>query len=415
MNQKSLNVVVGVAGGIAAYKACHLIRSFTESGDNVVVVPTEAALSFVGKATFEALSGNPVSTSVFEAVDEVRHVHIGQTADLIVVAPATADLMARVAAGRADDLLAATILVATCPVVVAPAMHTEMWENPATQANVSTLRARGITVLEPAHGRLTGKDTGAGRLPEPEQIADLARVVLGGEKLEHSLAGKRVLVTTGGTREAIDPVRFIGNHSSGRQGYALAEIAAHRGATVTIVAAATEKLLTPSGAEVITVQSARDMQRVVYDLAAGMDIIIMAAAVADFRPMEAAQAKMKKGSDAEFGLKNIQLVENPDILKGLVERRMAGEIPASTIIVGFAAETGDDHHSALDYAKVKIAKKGCDFLMCNEVGADKVFGKAENEGFFIDAAGNVQEIPVGSKHQVAARILGAVEKRLFDA
>lgn len=414
MDQKNRNVVVGVSGGIAAYKACHLIRNFTEAGDNVKVVPTEAALNFVGKATFEALSGNPVSTSVFDAVDEVRHVHIGQNADLVVVAPATADLLARVAAGRADDLLAATILVATCPVVLAPAMHTEMWENPATQANVATLRSRGITVLAPAHGRLTGKDTGAGRLPEPEQIADLARVVSAGESLQQSLADKRVLVTTGGTREAIDPVRFIGNHSSGRQGYALAEIAAHRGARVTVVAAATEKLLPPSGAEVISVRSAREMQSVVFDLAPDMDIIVMAAAVADFRPEEVATTKMKKGHETEGGLRHIQLVENPDILKGLVELREAGDISLATSIVGFAAETGDDQYSALDYARAKITKKGCDLLMCNEVGDDKVFGKPENEGFLIDALGNVTEIPVGTKHQVAARILDAVEKLTLD-
>ena len=236
-----LNVVVGVSGGIAAYKACHLVREFTEAGDAVRVVPTPAALNFVGVATWEALSGRPVDTGVFSRVDEVQHVRVGKEADLIVIAPATADTIARIAAGRADDLLTATVLVATCPVVLAPAMHTEMWENTATQANVETLRFRGITVLEPAHGRLTGTDTGPGRMLEAGQIAQMARTVVATGRYSRSLAGKKVLISAGGTQENIDPVRFIGNRSSGRQGYALADIAAHRGAEVTIVAGNVDK------------------------------------------------------------------------------------------------------------------------------------------------------------------------------
>lgn len=408
-------IVVGVSGGIAAYKACQLVRLFKESGDDVTVVPTETALRFVGKATFEALSGNPVSTSVFDAVDEVRHVRIGKEADGIVVAPATADLLARVVHGRSDDLLAATILMATCPVILAPAMHTEMWENPATQANVHILRQRGVTVLEPAHGRLTGVDSGPGRLPEPHQIADLARTVLAGYHLQPTLAGKKVVISAGGTQEAIDPVRYIGNHSSGKQGFALAEVAAHRGAEVVVVAGNVEKLETPAGARIVSVRSAEEMAAAVNTEAIDADVVIMAAAVADFRPVNSAETKLKKGSEAEGGLSTIYLVENPDILASLVHDRVAGRLPKAQIIVGFAAETGDDDHSALDYAKAKIAKKGCDLLMCNEVGHNKVFGSAENEGFLLNQKGEVTEISRGSKHQLGAQILNAVEALLNKA
>lgn len=415
MASSKQTIVVGVSGGIAAYKACQLVRLFKESGDDVTVVPTETALQFVGKATFEALSGNPVSTSVFDAVDEVRHVRIGKEADGIVVAPATADLLARVAHGRSDDLLAATILMATCPVILAPAMHTEMWENPATQANVHTLRQRGVTVLEPAHGRLTGADTGPGRLPEPQQIADLARTVLAGYHLQPTLAGKKVVISAGGTQEAIDPVRYIGNHSSGKQGFALAEVAAHRGAEVVVVAGSVEKLETPAGARIVSVRSADQMAVAVTAEAANADVVIMAAAVADFRPANSAETKLKKGSRAERGLSTIYLVENPDILATLVQDRAAGKLPQAQVIVGFAAETGDDDHSALDYARVKIAKKGCDLLMCNEVGHNKVFGSAENEGFLLNQKGEVTEISRGSKQQIGAQILNAVEALLNEA
>ncbi|GAB3695053.1 bifunctional phosphopantothenoylcysteine decarboxylase/phosphopantothenate--cysteine ligase CoaBC [Corynebacterium nasicanis] len=397
-----------MAGGIAAYKACHLVRDLKEAGDDVRVVPTPSALNFVGAATFEALSGHPVSTTVFDAVDEVQHVRIGQEADAVVIAPATADVLARLVAGRADDLLTATVLVATCPVIVAPAMHTEMWWNAATQANVATLRERGVIVLEPAHGRLTGKDTGPGRLPEPEQIAELTRAVLDGAELRADWRGRRVLITAGGTQENLDPVRFLGNRSSGRQGFALAEIAAHRGAEVTIVAGATDDLPTPSGATIIRVGSAREMAAAVEKLAPEQDVIIMAAAVADFRPAQQAGAKMKKGRDEE-ALLTLELVENPDILATLVEQRRAGRIPASTTIVGFAAETGDNTHSALEFAQAKLARKGCDLLMANEVGEGKVFGQARNQGWLLAADGSVEEVPDASKHVVAARILRGVD------
>ena len=402
------NVVVGVAGGIAAYKACHIVRAFKEAGDNVRVVPTESALKFVGKATFEALSGNPVSTTVFDAVDSVQHVKVGQEADLIVIAPATADLMARVVAGRGDDLLAATLLVATCPVVIAPAMHTEMWFNPATVANVATLRQRGITVIEPAHGRLTGKDTGPGRLPDPEQIVDLANAVHAGARLPQDLAGKKVLITAGGTHEHIDPVRFIGNSSSGRQGFALGEIAAQRGAHVTIVAGNTAELPTPAGAEIVPVVSTQDMFDAVQERAGQSDFIVMAAAVADFTPASQATSKLKKGSDSdEDALSTISLVENPDILATTVKRREAGELDSNPVIVGFAAETGDEHTTALEYARKKLQKKGCDLLMCNEVGMGKVFGQKHNEGWILDAHGGVVDVEHGSKIEVAAQIWDA--------
>lgn len=398
-----LNVVVGVSGGIAAYKACHLVRGFTEAGDAVRVVPTPAALNFVGAATWEALSGHPVDTGVFSRVDEVQHVRVGKEADLIVIAPATADTIARIAAGRADDLLTATVLVATCSVVLAPAMHTEMWENAATQANVETLRSRGITVLEPAHGRLTGTDTGPGRMLEASQIAQMARTVVATGSYGRSLAGKKVLISAGGTQENIDPVRFIGNRSSGRQGYALADIAAHRGAEVTIVAGNVDELDTPPGARIIPVRSARDMEEAVFTEAADADIVIMAAAVADYRPETEAGSKLKKGQ-ADDSLSTVHLVENPDILKGIVEKRTAGAITAT--IVGFAAETDNP----LEYGKEKLARKGADMLMVNSVAGGKVFGQARNSGWLIGSDGSVEEIPDGSKHVVAARIWDAIEK-----
>jgi len=398
-----LRVVVGVSGGIAAYKACHLVRNFKEAGDEVRVIPTQNALNFVGAATFEALSGNPVDTGVFTRVDEVQHVRVGQEADLIVVAPATADFMARAAAGRADDLLTSTILVATCPVVLAPAMHTEMWLNPATQANVATLRERGITVLEPAHGRLTGKDTGPGRLLEPDVIAELARTVLRTSTFAPTLAGKRVLISAGGTQENIDPVRYIGNRSSGKQGYALGDIAAQRGAKVTIVAGATDELDPPSGAEVIKVGSTREMQQAMAERAPEADVVIMAAAVADFRPEAEANTKLKKGK-ADDALSTIRLTENPDILKGLVQMREAGETAAT--IIGFAAETDNEFENG----RAKLKRKGADMLMLNSVAGGGVFGQARNRGWLLSADGREEEIPDGTKHEVAARIWDAVER-----
>lgn len=411
MTSAHRRILVGVAGGIAAYKACHLIRDFKEQGDDVRVIPTESALNFVGAATFEALSGNPVSTSVFDAVDEVQHVALGQQADAVVIAPATADLIARLACGCADDLLTASVLVATCPVIVVPAMHTEMWLNPATQDNVATLRRRGITVMEPAHGRLTGKDTGAGRLPEPNQIAEFARTVMDGHQVPFDWQGRKVVVSAGGTQENLDPVRFLGNRSSGRQGFALAEIAAQRGADVTIVAGATEDLPVPSGAEVVRVTSTRDMEAAMNEYSADADIVIMAAAVADYRPAHVADSKMKKGA-ADEDLARLELVENPDILKGLVKRRDSGEINKDAVIVGFAAETGDDNTSVLEYAQQKFHRKGCDVLMANEVGEGKVFGQPTSAGWILRRNAEPVVVEHGSKQVVAAQILDAVNEML---
>lgn len=409
----SRNIVVGVAGGIAAYKACHLVRNFKEAGDDVRVVPTENALNFVGAATFEALSGHPVSTTVFDAVDEVQHVNVGQHADVVVIAPATADLIARLATGRADDLLTSTVLVATCPVIVAPAMHTEMWLNPATQDNVATLRRRGITVIEPAHGRLTGADSGPGRMPEPAQIAEVVRTELAGYRVEHRWKGKKVVISAGGTREELDPVRYLGNRSSGRQGFALAEWACQMGADVTIVAGNTASLPVPSGAKVRSIISTRELEQAMREEARDADVVIMAAAVSDFRPAEVAESKMKKGQ-ADDALSTLHLVENPDVLKGLVAARDRAELPAECVIVGFAAETGDADKSALEYAQEKFARKGCDVIMANEVGRDKTFGQKSNEGWILRSGLEPQRVEHGSKQVVAAQILAAVNEMLRD-
>lgn len=409
----SRNIVVGVAGGIAAYKACHLVRNFKEAGDDVRVVPTENALNFVGAATFEALSGHPVSTTVFDAVDEVQHVNVGQHADVVVIAPATADLIARLATGRADDLLTSTVLVANCPVIVAPAMHTEMWLNPATQDNVATLRRRGITVIEPAHGRLTGADSGPGRLPEPDQIAEVVRTELAGYRVEHRWKGKKVVISAGGTREELDPVRYLGNRSSGRQGFALAEWACQMGADVTIVAGNTASLPVPSGAKVRSIISTRELEQAMREEARDADVVIMAAAVSDFRPAEVAESKMKKGQ-ADDALSTLHLVENPDVLKGLVAARDRAELPAECVIVGFAAETGDADKSALEYAQEKFARKGCDVIMANEVGRDKTFGQKSNEGWILRSGLEPQRVEHGSKQVVAAQILAAVNEMLRD-
>ncbi|MFD2455397.1 bifunctional phosphopantothenoylcysteine decarboxylase/phosphopantothenate--cysteine ligase CoaBC [Corynebacterium mendelii] len=410
VDQQPARIVVGVTGGIAAYKACHLVRALTETGCDVTVIPTENALRFVGAATFEALSHNPVTTGVFEHVDSVRHVSVGKNADLVVVAPATADFMARLAAGMAHDMLTATCLTATCPIVVAPAMHTEMWFNPATQANVSTLRGRGITVLEPASGRLTGKDTGTGRLPEPEQIHRMASLVRETGSLSRLFEGKKLLVTAGGTREDIDPVRFVGNRSSGKQGFALAEVAAHMGAEVSVIAAATDCLPTPCGARLIRVRSALELAQEVNHRAADTDIVIMAAAVADFRPTHTAGSKIKKAGGRD-SLGHIELTENPDILAGLVHARRQGQLPEGITLVGFAAETGDDTAGPLEHGRAKLATKGVDLLMVNDVSDGQVFGRNINAGWVLGSNGSVTTIERGDKFVVARRILEAVAAR----
>ena len=393
-----MRVILGVSGGIAAYKAALVLRLFTEAGHTVRVMPTESALKFVGAPTWEALSGEPVTTSVFDHVDQVAHVELGRSAELLLVAPATADFMARVAAGRADDLLTASILTATCPVVFAPAMHTEMWHNPATVANVATLRARGIVIIEPASGRLTGSDSGVGRLPDPEDIFAQALALAAPVA---DLAGRTVVITAGGTHEALDPVRFLGNSSSGLQGAELARAAAARGARVTLVAAHVSVEL-PVHVDVIRVDSALDLEREVTKLAPAADVIIMAAAVADFRPEQVAESKLKKSDDTDR--MTLTLVKNPDILAGLTANRAS----ASQIVVGFAAETGDEHTSVLEHGRAKALRKGADLLVVNEVGAELGFGQPTNDVTILAKDGEICGAAAGTKREIADAILDAV-------
>ncbi|MET8865897.1 bifunctional phosphopantothenoylcysteine decarboxylase/phosphopantothenate--cysteine ligase CoaBC [Nonomuraea sp. NPDC004580] len=488
-----MKVVLGVSGGIAAYKACELLRLFTESGHEVRVVPTREALKFVGAPTWAALSGNPVSAEVWDDVHEVPHVRIGKSADLVVVAPATADVLARAAHGLAGDLLTNTLLTATCPVVFAPAMHTEMWQHPATRANVATLRSRGAVVIDPASGRLTGADTGPGRLPDPDEIFQVCLRVARGRPLD--LAGRKVVVSAGGTREAIDPVRYIGNRSSGLQGYALARTAVARGAEVTLVAA-NVSLPDPAGAAVLRVESAAELRDAVLSASADADVVVMAAAVADFRPAARHDTKIKK-TDGEP--EAIHLVKNPDILAELGDRRRqarsgpptasgtpaeggssaapwapsesgssleaeaavaspggaspgsdgagasgggaareavrpsdgapselaelvrgdtpgigagqekaAGHGAGPQVIVGFAAET----HDVLANGQAKLARKGCDLLVVNQVGEGLAFGTAGNAATVLVAGGEPVDVPFGPKEDLADTVWDLVATRL---
>jgi phosphopantothenoylcysteine decarboxylase/phosphopantothenate--cysteine ligase len=395
-------VVLGVAGGIAAYKAVELLRQLTESGHDVRVVPTASALEFVGAPTWSALSGKPVSASTWDDVHEVPHVRIGQDADLVIVAPATANLLAKAAAGLADDLLTNTLLTARCPVVMAPAMHTEMWEHPATQANVATLRSRGVLVVEPAVGRLTGADSGKGRLPDPVELALLCQRVLAGRGAR-DLTGRRVVVTSGGTREHLDPVRFLGNRSSGRQGHALARTAAARGAEVVLVTSSS--LPDPAGVKVLQVTSAQQMHDAVLAEAASADAVVMAAAVADYRPAERLDSKRKKTAG-----QTVELVQNPDILQALVAQRAEGQV-----LVGFAAETGDASASVLQHGREKLARKGCDLLVVNEVGEDghpTGFEGTDNAATVLGADGSSTDVPLGSKDALADVVWDLVVARL---
>ncbi|MGB5110540.1 MAG: bifunctional phosphopantothenoylcysteine decarboxylase/phosphopantothenate--cysteine ligase CoaBC [Mycobacterium sp.] len=401
-------IVVGVAGGIAAYKACTVVRQLTEAGHSVRVLPTESALKFIGAATFEALSGHPVHTGVFENVDQVPHVRIGQEADLVVVAPATADLLARAVAGRADDLLTATLLTARCPVLFAPAMHTEMWFHPATVENVATLRRRGAVVLEPASGRLTGADTGPGRLPEAEEITTLAGLLLERtDALPYDMAGVKVLVTAGGTREPLDPVRFIGNRSSGKQGYAVARVMAQRGAEVTLIAGNTAGLVDPAGVDVVHIGSAAHLGDAVSKYAPAANVLVMAAAVADFRPAQVATAKIKKSAD-DTDAPSVELVRNDDVLAGAVRARVDGQLPNMRAIVGFAAETGDANGDVLFHARAKLKRKGCEMLVVNAVGEGKAFEVDHNDGWILAADGTETALEHGSKTLMASRIVDAI-------
>jgi phosphopantothenoylcysteine decarboxylase/phosphopantothenate--cysteine ligase len=372
-------VVLGVTGGIAAYKAVELLRILKDSGNDVTVVPTQSALRFVGEPTWAALSGQPVATEVWSSPDKVTHVALGQRADLVLIAPATADFLARAVRGIASDLLTNVVLTARCPVVIAPAMHTEMWQHPATEANVSTLRERGVLVLEPAVGRLTGADSGPGRFPEPELVADVARDVLRRRSLGHSatqdLRGSSIVVSAGGTHEAWDDVRFLGNRSSGKQGFALARAAIARGAEVTVVVGSVTAPI-PAGCSIVRVESAEQMRESMHACIAEKtpDVVVMAAAVADFRPERHLKGKITKEdlAVADHHVPELALQRTTDILAELVAKRGSQSEP---IIVGFAAETPHPGESLASRALKKLQRKGCDYLVANAVNDGAVFGE----------------------------------------
>ena len=394
-----LNIVVGITGGIAAYKAVGVVRALVLAGHDVHVVPTEGALRFVGRPTLEAISRNPVHTELYEGVAEVRHVAIGQAADLIVIAPATANSIAKLATGLADDLLGNTVLASEAPVVIAPAMHTEMWRHPATRANIATLRSRGVTVVGPAIGQLTGADSGPGRMEEPDVIvaAALDRVAASARR---DLSGRRVVVTAGGTREPLDPVRFLGNRSSGKQGVAIAEAARARGADVTLIAANLE-IAEPAGCDIRRVSTALELQQAVTDAARSADVVVMAAAVADYRPADVSETKIKKDA-SDDGL-TLELVRNPDILAGL------GHAPhEGTLLVGFAAETEADDERLLALGRAKREAKGADLLVVNRVGWSEGFATDENDVVVIGRSGEIVTRAHGTKSSVADDIIDVV-------
>ena len=388
-------LILGVSAGIAAYKSCDLLRRLQDHGFLVTVIPTESSLNFVGKATWEALSGRPVSTSVWENIDSVSHVSLGDKADFLLIAPATADVIARLAQGRADDLLSTTVLATTAPILIVPAMHPKMWLNQATQENVNILRARGITVMEPDVGRLTGKDSGIGRFPETKTIIDQVSQISGRKAF---LAGKKILVTAGGTREAIDPVRFIGNHSSGRQGLAIAYEALKAGAEVTVIAGATDPFYL-EGANLIEVESAQEMKEAVEAEFVHSDALIMAAAVADARPHKVSNEKIKKND-----LLEIALEKNEDILALISSIKGQHQV-----LVGFAAETADN---AISLAERKMQAKGADFLYVNNVSGGAVFGSEETSGILLGLDIAPREFKNVTKFVVAEEILKEVGQRL---
>ncbi len=399
-------IVVGITGGIAAYKAVSVVRAFVLHGDTVHVIATESALRFIGAPTLEAISRNPVQTDLFEGVAEVRHVAIGQSADVIVIVPATANSIAKITAGLADDLLGTTILASTAPLVIAPAMHTEMWNNAATVANLATLRSRGVHIVGPGVGRLTGADIGPGRLEEPDTIVAAVYAVLeeNAPVMPDPTAhwtGRHVLISAGGTREALDPVRFLGNRSSGKQGVALAEAALARGARVTLVAAHLE-VPVPAGIDVVPVSSAHDMEAALQVHALTADVVIMAAAVADYRPGTVQADKIKK--DVAGDTLTLELVKNPDILAGLAAARPSGQV-----IVGFAAETETDAAALLALGRSKIARKGCDYLVLNRVGWTEGFATDGNAITVLDRSGAIVTEASGSKMSVAAAILEVID------
>ncbi|WP_344753373.1 bifunctional phosphopantothenoylcysteine decarboxylase/phosphopantothenate synthase [Gryllotalpicola koreensis] len=421
-----MTIVVGVTGGIAAYKSVSLVRSLVLAGHDVHVVPTDAALKFVGKPTWEAISRNPVTADLYDGVDEVRHVALGQKADLIIIAPATANTIAKLAHGIVDDLLTNTVLASKAPVVIAPAMHTEMWQAPATQANVRTLRERGVVVIGPASGQLTGDDSGPGRMEEPETIAHAALKQLAGvgqapqasvtrarrARVEEAndaarldLDGLRVVVTAGGTREPFDPVRFMGNRSSGKQGMAIAAAAAARGANVTLIAANIGTEAVPDGIAVEPVGTTLELEKAVTDAAREADVVIMAAAVADYRPAQVQQGKIKKEHTGDR--LTVEFVVNPDILAELSAARREGQL-----VIGFAAETESDPATLLELGRSKIARKGCDFLVVNNVGWNHGFAADDNDVIVLNTSGDIVMEASGTKLSVADRILDATLSRV---
>ncbi|WP_460579490.1 bifunctional phosphopantothenoylcysteine decarboxylase/phosphopantothenate--cysteine ligase CoaBC [Humibacter ginsengisoli] len=409
-----MTIVVGVTGGIAAYKAVSVIRSFVLLGHDVHVIATDAALRFVGAPTFEAISRKPLNTDLYEGVSEVRHVGIGKRADLVVIAPATANTIAKLANGLADDLLTNTVLATEAPVLIAPAMHTEMWRHPATQANVQTLRLRGVAVVGPGVGQLTGSDSGPGRMEEPDAIVaaamalavrqqgrrDRAASAQDAARGRRDLVGHRIVITAGGTREPLDPVRFLGNRSSGKQGVALAVAARDRGADVVLVAAHLD-VPAPEGVETRTVSTALELQRAVTDAAADADLVVMAAAVADFRPEATSEAKIKKENVGD-GLE-LSLVANPDILAELSAQKQPDQV-----VVGFAAETERDPQALIELGRRKLQRKGCDFLVINNVGWHTGFSTDHNEVVVLDSGGDIVMEASGTKASVADRILDVI-------
>ncbi|MDF2442411.1 MAG: phosphopantothenoylcysteine decarboxylase / phosphopantothenate---cysteine ligase [Subtercola sp.] len=392
-----MNIVVGITGGIAAYKAVGVVRGFVLAGHSVQVIATEHALRFVGKPTLEAISRNTVHTDIYEGVAEVRHVALGQAADLIVIAPTTANTLAKLAAGLADDLLGNTVLASTAPILLAPAMHTEMWQNAATVANTALLRSRGYQFIGPAVGKLTGTDSGPGRMSEPDEIVAAGLALLGASA---DLAGLRILISAGGTREPLDPVRFLGNRSSGKQGVALAEAALSRGASVTLVAAHLE-VPVPPGAELHAVETAEQLRTEMNALLGGADIVIMAAAVADYRPREVAEGKIKK--DTTGDVLTLELVKNPDILAELAAIRAPGQL-----VVGFAAETAGSREELLQLGRSKAARKRADYLVVNRVGWTEGFATDGNTVVVLDGAGHIVIEATGSKLSVAHSILNVL-------
>jgi len=397
------NVVVGVTGGIAAYKSAALVRLFSEAGHSVQVVATNNAFKFIGKSTLEALSGNSISVvdpDLFTDVDQVKHIAVAKSADLIVVAPATASFLAKMASGIADDLLTTTVLAATCPVVVAPAMHTEMWENKATVSNVETLKNRGVTIVWPAVGRLTGEDSGAGRLAEPEEIYETALASLGGP-----LKGKRVVVTAGGTREPIDAARFIGNFSSGKQGIAFARAAKLMGAEVELIAANIDHQLT-SGLKTTDVTTALELSQALAAQSGNYDLLVMAAAVADYKPNDATTSKLKR---SELGEKlDVSLVATSDILTETVTALK--KAASKAVVVGFAAEASEDLETL---AKSKLSAKGCDYVLANDISDGKVFGKDETELVLVSKSATQRF--KGSKQSVATDILSLIASNIGES